>query len=138
MNRKILWVRLAYWAGIVADAIAAAFMLFPQLDNRLFSAAITSNPLFGLGVRRGAALMIGWTVLLFWADRKPVERRDILLITLCPVVVGYAGYLCYAWMSGFTALRQTIAGLITEAVFIAVFAAGYLNARQLSREHNTL
>lgn len=32
------------------------------------------------------ALMLGWTVLLFWAQRKPVERASILLITLFPVV----------------------------------------------------
>lgn len=30
--------------------------------------------------------MLGWTVLLFWAQQKPVERADILLITLFPVV----------------------------------------------------
>ena len=35
----------------------------------------------------GAALMWGWTVLLLWASNKPVERRDILIITLFPVIV---------------------------------------------------
>ena len=30
--------------------------------------------------------MLGWTVLLFWAQLKPIERADILLITLFPVV----------------------------------------------------
>jgi uncharacterized membrane protein YadS len=30
--------------------------------------------------------MLGWTVLLFWAKSKPIERADILLITLFPVV----------------------------------------------------
>ncbi len=30
--------------------------------------------------------MLGWTVLLFWAQLKPVERADVLLITLFPVV----------------------------------------------------
>jgi hypothetical protein len=36
--------------------------------------------------RIAGALMLGWTVLLFWAQMKPVERADILLITLFPVV----------------------------------------------------
>jgi len=31
-------------------------------------------------------LMFGWTVLLFWAQMRPIERADILLITLLPVV----------------------------------------------------
>ncbi len=30
--------------------------------------------------------MLGWTVLLFWAQLKPIERADILLITLFPVI----------------------------------------------------
>jgi ABC-type phosphate/phosphonate transport system permease subunit len=36
----------------------------------------------------GASLMLGWTVLLIWADRKPVERKGIILITIIPVVIG--------------------------------------------------
>ncbi len=36
--------------------------------------------------RIAGALMLGWTVLLFWAQLKPIERADILLITLFPVV----------------------------------------------------
>jgi hypothetical protein len=36
--------------------------------------------------RVAGALMFGWTVLLFWAVQKPIERSDILLITLVPVV----------------------------------------------------
>lgn len=36
----------------------------------------------------GASLMLGWTVLLIWADRKPIERKDVLVITSIPVIVG--------------------------------------------------
>ena len=38
----------------------------------------------------GASLMFGWTVLLLWADQKPLERKAVLLITLLPVVLGLA------------------------------------------------
>ncbi len=36
----------------------------------------------------GASLMFGWTVLLLWAYRRPMERRGVLLITIFPVIVG--------------------------------------------------
>ncbi|MBY9016647.1 MAG: hypothetical protein KGD68_13220, partial [Candidatus Lokiarchaeota archaeon] len=36
----------------------------------------------------GAFLMLGWTILLIWADRNPIERKDVLLLTAIPVVVG--------------------------------------------------
>ncbi len=131
MHKRIIWVRLAYWAGIIADLVVALYMLFPQWDSRLFGAKIVSSPIFGLGIRRGAALMIGWTVLLFWADRKPIERRDVLLITICPVMIGSLAYLGYAWLSGLTSPSVAVSNLIIEAVFIIIFAVGYLNARQL-------
>ena len=30
------------------------------------------------GLRAGAPLMAGWTLLLLWADRRPVERKDVI------------------------------------------------------------
>jgi exosortase/archaeosortase len=36
----------------------------------------------------GGSLMTGWTFLLLWAVRKPVERRVVILITAFPVVFG--------------------------------------------------
>ncbi|HOU14897.1 MAG TPA: hypothetical protein PKZ84_17455 [Anaerolineae bacterium] len=32
--------------------------------------------------------MLGWTLLLLWADRKPLERKGVLLC-LIPVVIAY-------------------------------------------------
>ena len=34
------------------------------------------------------SLMIGWTLLLLWAVRKPIERRVVILLTAFPVVLG--------------------------------------------------
>jgi hypothetical protein len=45
-------------------------------------------PEFAYALRTGAPLMAGWTVLLLWADRKPMERRGILPITIAPVIAG--------------------------------------------------
>jgi len=39
-------------------------------------------------MRTGAPLMAGWTVLLLWADRQPLERRGVLPITVLPVIAG--------------------------------------------------
>ncbi len=32
--------------------------------------------------------MAGWTLLLLWADRWPLERRGVLPITVVPVIAG--------------------------------------------------
>ncbi len=35
-----------------------------------------------------ASLMFGWTVLLYWASLDPIARRDVMLLTIFPVVLG--------------------------------------------------
>ncbi len=36
----------------------------------------------------GAFLMLGGTILLIWADCNPIERKEVLLLKVIPVVVG--------------------------------------------------
>jgi hypothetical protein len=44
------------------------------------------SPIYLYVSRVAGALMFGWTVLLFWAQLKPITRADVLLITLFPAV----------------------------------------------------
>ena len=37
----------------------------------------------------GGILMAGWTILLWWAVRDPIERRFVILLTAFPVVSGF-------------------------------------------------
>ena len=129
--RQVLWLRIAYWAGIIMDTIAAIQLLFPQLLLRTFAIDVVTNAEFIFAMRYGAPLMIGWTVLLFWADRKPVERKDILLITAFPVVVGYVVIVIYAVATGFATVRQMIPALVMQAVLLTLFTVGYLKGRHL-------
>lgn len=83
--RKLLF--LSYWIGIVADGLATVALFSPTLANMMFQPRtfeISANFLYVS--RIAGALMLGWTVLLFWAQLKPIERADILLITLFPVL----------------------------------------------------
>jgi hypothetical protein len=125
MKKKILWLRISYWAGIIVDAGAAILMLFPRLFLRFMNVNVDPSPGFSYGLRYGAPLMIGWTVLLFWADRKPMERKDILPITLFPVVVGYIVFEIYSIVAGLATLGQTIPTLIMQAGLIALFTFSY-------------
>jgi len=130
-TRQVLWLRIAYWAGIIMDAIAAIQMLFPRVLVRAYGIDLVPSAEFSFALRYGAPLMIGWTVLLFWADRKPVERKDILLITAFPVVVGYVAIVMYAIAAGFATLGQMIPALVMQAVLLTLFTVGYWKARQI-------
>jgi hypothetical protein len=83
--KKLLLI--CYWMGIVADAIATVLLFSPKVANFVLQPQPFEVSSMYLYVSRVAGgLMLGWTVLLVWAQRKPVERVDVLLMTLIPVV----------------------------------------------------
>ena len=83
--KKLLMI--SYWIGIVADAAATVLLFSPTLANFVLQLQPFEVSAAYLYVSRIAgALMLGWTVLLFWAQMKPIERAGILLITMFPVV----------------------------------------------------
>ena len=85
------WLRRSYRAGALVDALAAVGMAVPALygPTLRFAGEFDRDRVeFAFALRTGAPLMAGWTVLLLWADRKPMERRGILPITIVPVIAG--------------------------------------------------
>ncbi|HBE77967.1 MAG TPA: hypothetical protein DDW65_09345 [Firmicutes bacterium] len=93
MKNPIQWLRLSYWIGAILDAKAALIVILPKLVPQLYS-AITGQPVLdvassGIFFRPFDALMVfAWTCLLLWADRKPLERKGVLLLTIVPVLSG--------------------------------------------------
>lgn len=131
-NQAIRWLRISYWAGAILDALASLSMLFPTLfaaTNRLpdFHPGLEYRYAMGMG----ASLMLGWTGLLLWADRKPLERRGVLLLTLAPVVLGLVLNEIVAVQAGFLSVEATAPVWIAQALISTLFAFSYLNARKL-------
>lgn len=99
----VRWLRRSYRAGVAVDAVAAIGMAFPQLYGptlRFDSTVDRSSPGFAYALRTGAPLMAGWTLLLLWADRRPLERRGVLGITVVPVIIGLMANDAHAVRSG--------------------------------------
>jgi drug/metabolite transporter (DMT)-like permease len=78
---------ISYWIGIVADAAATVLLFSPTVASSVLQPQPFEISAAYLYITRIAgALMLGWTVSLFWAQREPIERADIVLITLFPGV----------------------------------------------------
>jgi hypothetical protein len=129
MADAIRWLRISYWAGAVVDAAAAVQMLYP--------------PLFGLGMGlsgfepgadyryamgMGASLMFGWTALLVWADRKPMERKGVLPLTILPVITGLAANQARGVMVGFLPVLAVLPIWALQVGLSAVFLWSYRKA----------
>ena len=102
-RKKMLWIKFPYYLGIAADALWAVALLVPAVFGLLLG-----NPNFipDLQVRLimaiGGILMTGWTLLLFWGVRKPIERRMVILLTAFPVVFGLFFIALFGFLSGNT------------------------------------
>ena len=77
----VRWLRRSYHAGALVDALEAVGMAVPALYGptlRFDREFRRDRPEFSYALRTRAPLMAGWTVLLLWADRRPLERRGVL------------------------------------------------------------
>jgi hypothetical protein len=130
MKRNVIfWLRLAYWAGAVLDLLAGLTMLFPALfiiNNQLSSFYPTPAYRYAMGM--GAPLMLAWSILLLWADRKPMERKGVLLVTLL-VVFGEVINEIVAACTGYIAAFALIPTWIIQAALSVLFIFSYMNAR---------
>lgn len=79
-------------------------------------------------MRYGASLMLGWTVFLVWAYRRPLERRAVAALTIlviCGLVIAEA----LAVQSGVLAASRMIPTWCLQAVLLALFAVAYRHSR---------
>jgi hypothetical protein len=133
-KNRLLLIKIAYWLGIGADALWAIGLTFP----RVFGILTTGSPDFSpdLQVRSimgiGASLMTGWTLLLLWAVRKPIERRVVILLTAFPVVFGMFTIALVGFLSGNTGNLWILAK--TTILFISMITS-YLLANQMNKEN---
>ena len=121
----------AYWIGIIADAIATILLFSPQIANLLLqpqSFEISAQYLYV--TRIAGALMAGWTALLLWARNKPIERADILLITLFPVVTLMLTAAILAARTGQLSVGRLVPMFILYILIFVTFIPSYLWARK--------
>jgi len=107
-------------------------MLFPSLFT-LRNKPVAFQP--GLDYRyamyMGARLMFGWTVLLLWAERKPLERKGVLLVTLL-VIVGEAATQAWGIAVGFVPFQTLLPAFGLQIMLGTLFIFSYVMAARIS------
>lgn len=121
----------SYWLGIIADAVAAILLFSPQAAEIVLQPQpFVISSLYLYVTRVAGALMFGWTVLLFWAQLKPVERADVLFITLFPVVTILAVAALIVVRSGQIALLNMMPMFILYPVLYCTVIPSYVWAKR--------
>jgi hypothetical protein len=119
---KILWLRVSYWSGAIADGIIAIRTMIPEIMGE-------TEFRYAMGI--ATTLIIGWTCLLIWADRKPVERKGVLLLTIFPVIGGLLMTATYAVATDIFPYERMVPLWIAGVGLIVLMSFSYFNARDL-------
>lgn len=122
MNAKIRWLKASFVAGAVADGLVGILILIPsRMGETEFR--------YPMGL--AASLMFGWTLLLIWGYRKPVERKGLLVITIFPVIVGVLASNGLQVVSGAFPLARVLPAIVLGVALIVLMGFSYINARDL-------
>lgn len=122
-TREERLLRTAFLAGALTDAGALLPMLFPSLATLLWGFRDDSGSYrFAMGY--AASLMLGWTVLLLWAYRRPLERRFVAALTVL-VVCGLVVTELIAVHSGALEAWRMAPTWCLQALLLAGFASAY-------------
>lgn len=138
MIKAIRWLRISYWVGAIVDLAAGVQMLCPPLFA--LGMGLTNfnpGPDYRYAMGMGASLMFGWTALLLWADRRPIERMGVLPLTVVPVIAGMALNEASGTGSGFLSLAATAPIWALQAAISALFLVSYGVARRARRAEET-
>jgi len=101
-------------------------MLFPPIAELMWGFdKFNGEYLFAMGF--GASLMLGWTLLLIWAYREPLERRFIAFLTIL-VIIGFIATEIFAVANGNINLDKMVPTFVIQAVLIGLFSFGYVGA----------
>jgi hypothetical protein len=123
-------LRAAFVAGAVTDAVALVPLAVPAAATALWGLDDPSGvSRFAAGY--GFSLMLGWTGLLLWAYRRPVERRFVAALTVV-VIHGLVVTEVVAVATGRIAAWRMVPTWGLQAALLALFAGGY-HYRTLAR-----
>ena len=83
-TNSTVMLRLMFILGAIVDGVIAVSWLLIASGTRIpniLNGYTGAGSDYQLAMYVGAMFMTGWTILLAWGAMKPVERRDLLLIT---------------------------------------------------------
>jgi len=119
MKKKVMLLRISYWVAAIADFIVAIVVLIPERMG-------VPGFVYPMGLM--SAVAFSWGVLLIFADRKPLERRWVLLPTILVVfLLGMVG--AYAALKNLINPGRIIPSSIAVCIILCLLIYSYLKTR---------
>jgi hypothetical protein len=128
-RERVLWARIDYWTGAIADLIVRIVVFFPaptewllQLDEPMQGAGLMYSKYFG-------TTAVAWAFPLLWADRRPLESKGMVLLTIFPVLVGLIAVGVYAAIEDIASTLNIGLLIGSQIMLLILYGFSYMNAR---------
>ena len=73
--------------------------------------------------------MLGWAFLLYWGSLRPIERRDVLLLTAIIIFIAiFSDGVVFGHMFS---IEQIILGTLVKLSLVVLFAGSYWYSRRV-------
>ncbi len=123
-NKAIIWLKICFAIGVIIDGLSLIPMLVPWAAGIIWGFdSFTGIYYFVMGM--GASLMLAWTILLYWAYRKPLERRYIALFTII-ILVGIVVTEIVSLKQDYIQLSKVLGTLIMQAALLALYSYSFI------------
>ena len=120
-------LQTAFLAGAITDAGALVPMLSPRFADLLWGLNESSGAV-RFAMHYGASLMLGWTILLLWAYRRPLERRAVAAFTAVVIAGLVVAEVC-AVLAGVVRAGRLVPTWVLQAVLLSLFVTAVSVAR---------
>ena len=123
-NKVVTWLKVSFLTGAIIDALVLIPMAVPAAA-KIFWGFSGFSGIYYFAMGMGASLMSGWTILLLWAYRKPLERRYIALFTAV-VVTGFVIMEIVLANQGYMPISKKFWGsLVMQAILVLLFGYSF-------------
>ncbi|MFW9843657.1 MAG: hypothetical protein ACFFEV_03700 [Candidatus Thorarchaeota archaeon] len=129
------FVSTMYLVGVILDTLVGIDLLQAVLTGQtfmVFAPTLTDAVrYFGIQV---VVFMFGWTILLYWGYREPIDRRALLLMTAFPIVAGLLCSNLFAIAIGLGDVIQIIRNIAIQSGLIVGFLVSFYFAETYTRK----
>ena len=138
-ENRVLLLRASFWIAAILDAIYALnaglvwliddYAGFDPIRLLRFTEGMESRYAWGLT----CVLISSWTLLLIWADRAPIERKAVGLLTAFPLVSGLLIDTVFAVSVGLVSWVDILAVQLVYISLIVLLTSSYFLTRALGK-----
>lgn len=138
-ENRIQLLRGSFWIAAILDGIYAlnislvwlidGYSGFDPMRMIRFTSGVESRYAWGMVF----AIMISWTVLMIWADRKPLERKDTIMLTAFPLLTVLLVDTIFVIAVGLVTLVDILAIQLVYIFLIILFTTSYYLTKNLEQ-----